>query len=595
MKRPRSNLPFQILTFLVLPSLILVLLVAIGGVALHQSAMRDMILDHNLHAARGSAASLSHELSEREDVLRSLIGRVNDQQPVEHIAADLDSWVLTLFNGGIAFYDSSGDLLAATGQADPDVPVDAIHQAILSGRPVSYLALLSTPDDGTDVAIVVVDETARLVVGGISSLGDLGLDEVLESLHPDSATIVMIVDPDRQILYHSDPTQIGRYLSDTPVTSTLLSKPSGAEYIMRQHEGDTVATYARIEEPGWVLVQEEEWRRSLDLLTRYSQAAPLVLVPGLLIAAAAVWFGLRRIVQPLQQLETRASDLAWGDFESIEKPVGGIQEIQQLQATLRHLASRVRSTQAGMRSYIAAITQTQEDERARLARELHDQTVQSLIALGHREQRLKRLVDDPKAVEILNDLRSMTTQAVDDLRRVIRAMRPIYLEELGLVPALEMLARDLDLDERAVRVRFERQGEPQRMPPENEMALYRIAQEALSNIWHHSEASQAWLMVRFSDSSVTLSVRDNGKGFTAPRRVTDLSEEGHFGVMGMYERAALIGAHLSIESEQGKGTTITVRMNLAAPSETLSDEEEVSRTDAFSVTPPGPPAAEAER
>lgn len=569
MKRPRSNLPFQILTFLVLPSLILVLLVAIGGVALHQSAMRDMILDHNLHAARGSAASLSHELSEREGVLGSLIGRVNDQQPVEHVAADLDSWVLTLFNGGIAFYDSSGNLLAATGQADPDVPVDSIRQAILSGRPVSYLAMLSTPDDGADVAIVVVDETTRLAVSGISSLSELGLDEVLESLHPDSATTVMIIDPERRILYHSDQIQTGQVLPEAPFISTLLSEPSGAEYITRVHEGDTVATYARIEEPGWVLVQEEEWRRSLDLLTRYSQAAPLVLVPGLLIAAAAVWFGLRRIVQPLQQLETRASDLAWGDFESIEKPVGGIQEIQQLQATLRHLASRVRSTQAGMRSYIAAITQTQEDERARLARELHDQTVQSLIALGHREQRLKRLVaDNPEAVEILDDLRTMTTQAVDDLRRVIRAMRPIYLEELGLVPALEMLARDLDLDDRAIRVHFEKRGEPQRLPPENEMALYRIAQEALSNIWHHSKASQAWLMVSFSNRSVVLSVRDNGKGFSAPRRVTDLSEEGHFGVMGMYERAALIGAHLSIESEQQKGTTITVRMNLAAPSVT---------------------------
>ena len=574
MKRPRSNLPFQILTFLVLPSLILVLLVAIGGVALHQSAMRDMILDHNLHAARGSAASLSHELSEREDVLRSLIGRVDDQQPVEHVAADLDSWVLTLFDGGIAFYDADGNLLAATGQAGPDVPTGPIRQAILSGKPVSYLPLLNTSDDGADVAIVVVDRTAGLAASGVSSLGDLGLDEVLESLHPDSATSVMIVDPDRRILYHSDPTQIGQYLPETTFTSTLLSEQSGAKYITRENDGDTVATYARIEEPGWVLVQEEEWRRSLDLLTRYSQAAPLVLVPGLLIAAAAVWFGLRRIVQPLQQLETRASDLAWGDFESIEKPVGGIQEIQQLQATLRHLASRVRATQAGMRSYIAAITQTQEDERARLARELHDQTVQSLIALGHREQRLKRLVvDNPEAVAILDDLRTMTTQAVDDLRRVIRAMRPIYLEELGLVPALEMLARDLDLDERAISVHFERQGEPQRLPPENEMALYRIAQEALSNIWHHSEASQAWLMVQFAESSVTLSVRDNGKGFSAPRRVTDLSEEGHFGVMGMVERAALIGAHLSIESEPEKGTTITVRMNLAAPSETTSGGE----------------------
>jgi signal transduction histidine kinase len=299
-----------------------------------------------------------------------------------------------------------------------------------------------------------------------------------------------------------------------------------------------------------------------------------VLVPGLLIAGAAVWFGIRRIVQPLQQLEGRATDLAWGDFDSIEKPVGGIEEIQQLQATLKHLANRVRSTQAGMRNYIAAITQTQEDERARLARELHDQTVQTLIALGHREQRLKRYVtDDPEAAAVLDELRGMTTQAVDDLRRIIRAMRPIYLEELGLVPALEMLAHDLNLDERAINVSFEKAGEPVRLPPDHEMALYRVAQEALSNIWQHSEANQAWLSVSYDDRGVAVSVRDNGQGFEAPRRVTDLSEKGHFGIMGMYERAALIGAHLQIASKPDQGTTVTIRAPVSPQADKPVDRE----------------------
>jgi two-component system sensor histidine kinase DegS len=128
-----------------------------------------------------------------------------------------------------------------------------------------------------------------------------------------------------------------------------------------------------------------------------------------------------------------------------------------------------------------------------------------------------------------------------------------------LVPALEMLAHDLNLDERAISVSFEKAGEPMRLPPDHEMALYRVAQEALSNIWQHSDASQAWLSVSFGTDEVVVTVRDNGQGFEAPRRVTDLSEVGHFGIMGMYERAALIGAHLQIASKPDKGTTVTIR------------------------------------
>src|SRR5690606_4903797 len=101
---------------------------------------------------------------------------------------------------------------------------------------------------------------------------------------------------------------------------------------------------------------------------------------------------------------------------------------------------------------------------------------------------LKRhLRDDPEAEKLLDELREMTTQTVDDLRRIIRAMRPIYLEELGLVPALNMLARDLDASVESLSVDFQQVGETQRLPAEHEMALYRVAQEALSNAWQHSD------------------------------------------------------------------------------------------------------------
>lgn len=97
------------------------------------------------------------------------------------------------------------------------------------------------------------------------------------------------------------------------------------------------------------------------------------------------------------------------------------------------------------------------------------------------------------------------------------------------------------------------------------MALYRIVQEALNNAWQHSGGSNIWLTVRFETERVTITVRDNGKGFAVPQHAADLSASGvqHFGLMGMYERASLIGAHLQVTSELGSGTTVVVTMPTA--------------------------------
>ena len=567
----RSRFPLQILTFVVLPLLALVLIVAIGGAALHQAAMRDMILDHNLHAVRGAAGSLSHALDVRYAVLNDLSERGNENPDLSPGGAD--AWLNDLFDGGVAIYDSHGDLLWASSALPLWQRSELQHPRDPGLR---YLPLPAGSAQPARIAVAGTPGADGRRAVGVTSLSALGLADLFESLHPDEATTIQLVDSGGQILYHSNPAHIGQPLSDPLLTGLLHGADSGAVYLTERTPGDVVATYAPVSAAGWLLIQQERWRDSLGLLTRYSQAAPLALVPGLLLAAGAVWFGIRRIVQPLQQLERRATDLAWGDFASIEQPVGGIEEIRQLQATLRHLASRVQSAQAGMHNYIGAITQTQEDERARLARELHDQTVQTLIALGHREQRLKRyLADSPEAAALLDELRQMTTQAVDDLRRTVRAMRPVYLEELGLTPALEMLAHDQRLDNQSIEVAFEKTGQPRRLPAEHEMALYRIAQEALTNAWRHSGARNAWLSVSFGEDGVTVSVRDDGKGFTAPRRVTDLSEEGHFGLMGMVERAALIGAHLQVESEPGRGATVTVRAPLPVSGQTVGEQNAI--------------------
>ncbi len=558
MKTRLISLPLQLLAFVVLPLLVLLVLVAFGGVALHQSAMRDLLVDHNRQIVAGAAESLSSDLMRRQEVLSDLVAGIANGDQARRVL-EQSGWLRWFFDHGVAFYAADGQLLATLPPASPD-----LRDWDARGATLTFLPLVEPGENTTRILVATAENSAGIRAAGVVSLHSLASADVLESLRQSGSTAVYLLGAQATVLYHSDPAYVGQRFDDmiAGVAATLETRER------TDSEGnDVVATVVPVLAAQWTLVQEERWKETLSPLMRYSQAAPLALVPGLIIAVGAVWFGIQQIVYPLRRLEAQATDLAWGDFAAIEREVGGIEEIRRLQATLQHMSQRVQAAQAGMHNYIGAITHAQEDERRRLARELHDQTAQALVALDHRQQMLKPyLKDDPAAEALLAEIRAMIVETINDLRRIVRALRPVYLEELGLIPALQMLARDLELDAKMT-VSFEKAGSPRRLTPEHEMALYRIAQEALNNAWQHSDASQLWLTVRFEATQVIVSVRDNGKGFPVPRHAVELSASGqkHFGIMGMYERAALIGAHLQIQSEPGTGTTVTVRAPIEPP------------------------------
>jgi signal transduction histidine kinase len=329
--------------------------------------------------------------------------------------------------------------------------------------------------------------------------------------------------------------------------------------------------YSPIAPLGWALVLEEPWEMVATPTLRASQMAPLVLVPALVLAVVALWFGARQIVKPLQTLESQAATLAWGDFKTIEKPVGGIEEIRQLQAELVQMARKVRAAQQSLHGYIGAITAAQEEERRRLARELHDDTIQALIALKQRAQ-LTQLAAQaqpggPQTApesEALQEIASLTEQTIENLRRLTRALRPIYLEDLGLVTALEMLARETG-QAANIAVEFQHQGPEKRLDPATELALYRMAQEAFSNIVRHAQASKASLKITFTPQAVTIQVTDNGQGFEVPRSPAEFAPSGHYGLLGLYERAELIGAALEIRSIPGDGAHLSISLPVSSP------------------------------
>jgi signal transduction histidine kinase len=227
-------------------------------------------------------------------------------------------------------------------------------------------------------------------------------------------------------------------------------------------------------------------------------------------------------------------------------------------------SGRVRVSQEGLRDYIGVITAAQEDERLRLARELHDETIQELIVLKQRLELGQKGSKDPGAASILDELRGLTETTIDSVRRMTRALRPIFLEDLGLAAALQMLAREIS-QAHGPDVQFRSIGSERRLSHEAELALYRIAQQALNNVVRHAQAKQVAITLEFLDDTLRLQVVDDGQGFTPPPVITDLAARGHFGLLGMRERAELIGAALTLESRAGAGTTLRVRMPIAQP------------------------------
>ncbi|MFH1169528.1 MAG: sensor histidine kinase, partial [Chloroflexota bacterium] len=159
----------------------------------------------------------------------------------------------------------------------------------------------------------------------------------------------------------------------------------------------------------------------------------------------------------------------------------------------------------------------------------------------------------------LEELWQHINNAIQGVRRLSQDLRPAALDRLGLLPALEWLA-DETKKYSGIETKVNIKGNPQRFPEEEELLLFRITQEALRNVWRHSKASEAEIAVEFDQDKARITVSDNGKGFDLPDKLGDLARDGKLGLAGMQERAQLLGATLSVQSQPGKGSSITVEL-----------------------------------
>jgi len=560
------GLTTQLFLIIILPVTILLLLVVFFSVTLHKKAMKTLVGERNARVTNTAANAINAQLLHLSTLGKNLASRAADGTPPEAIL-ESTSFLLNDFDQGLAFFTPDGVLLSINGDTDFWAAIQRnIETAIQSySTQTQTSAWFSSPfvpsgEQNTIVLTINGDPSGDtpLFVGAFTP-AKIAKSVLAGVLDPTQQAAVMLLDENFNLIYQAGDPSIGEIASILPSMGKNLNKDERVTY----HNIDGVnyvIAFSPVETTDWHLVFIESQTAIENPLLNSTLLAPLILVPVFLLSLLALWFGARKIVRPLQSLEHLANELSWGNFEAIEEPVGGIEEIQQLQKTLIHLSDKVQNTQKSLHSYIGAITIGQEEERRRLARELHDETLQSLIALNQRIQ-LARMHTNPETDEKLAELQTMTEQNIQNLRRLTQALRPLYLEDLGLVPALEMLVKETS-QTAGFPINFQVTGVQQRLPSEMEVTIFRMVQESLSNILRHAQANYASVQLQFKADKLLLAVIDNGKGFEMPKTPSEFAAEGHFGLLGLYERAELIGAQLKLASSVGEGTQILVSIPL---------------------------------
>ncbi|MDQ7028923.1 MAG: sensor histidine kinase [Ardenticatenia bacterium] len=517
------SLRVQIALWGVLPVLVLFITFSLTGVQSHRRSMRALIVQRNALLGQVLAREIAHRASVYPRTL-DILAEIWPSATAPHVQALLPP-------GMVVVRRAPGGEVNVLGEMLPSA------EDIERWNRVTWMESPATLFD--DVPALVW----RRSLGGEEVL--LGWVPLL-ALELDTLIASTAISPYAGLALVADGRPVYRVGNSAEDVTALLLIPDQAD-----------AAYAVSVTPvaglPWELVIVEPWELLTAPFFRLDRWLPFLVGGAIFFSSLALFYGVQTLVRPLHLLAQQARAIGRGEFEAVDEPVRGVREVERVWHALRQMAVQVRDYQDALKRYIGRLTRLQEEERRRLARELHDGVVQDLIALDHRVQRLQRLVADAQVRAQLTEVRRHVDSLIAELRRTCQALRPLYLEELGLVPALEMIARDAG-------AHFAVIGTPRRLDPETELALYRMAQEALNNAKRHAHARHIHVRVEFMPSALHLQVRDDGVGFHVPAQLAELTAAGHFGLLSLTERAHLIGARLTVTSAPGAGTTVDIHL-----------------------------------
>ncbi len=278
------------------------------------------------------------------------------------------------------------------------------------------------------------------------------------------------------------------------------------------------------------------------------------------------------ITSPIQALKYGAAQISRGNLEhkirvkskdELGKLADSFNDMAVVLYQEREKAKKIadenidkeRKIQENLRLYVQKISEAQESERKRVARELHDQTVQDLVVVT-------RQLDDLSSGNSklsAQDIRAEVQKILQGVRNFGQELRPSILDDLGLIPAVNWLASLIN-KENVISVETEIIGTHPKLSPETDLMLFRIIQEALTNVRKHSGAKKVLVKIDFTEKLINILVQDDGVGFSIPSRIADFTRTGKLGLVGIMERVQLLGGKISISSKPNNGVMIKIQI-----------------------------------
>jgi two-component system sensor histidine kinase UhpB len=281
--------------------------------------------------------------------------------------------------------------------------------------------------------------------------------------------------------------------------------------------------------------------------------AAFVLGGALVATLLGNWFVLRRRFKPLDEVISAMESI---DIAKSERPRVTMRtdssEVRRLGLAFERMRARL---EAQRREAGRAAIQAQERERRRIAQDLHDEVNQALTAVS---LRLQASIEhaSPQLKRELGETKRLATQAMEELLTLARQLRPAVLDDHGLMPALHSQVRDFS-EQTGIAATFNTRGTMPKLTPEQQLVIYRVTQEGLSNVAQHADAHRVDVELSFIGRTV-LRISDDGRGFT---QLNGASRNGGLGVLGMRERALLVGGQLSMWSAAGEGTRVELTIS----------------------------------
>lgn len=561
------SLRVQAIIWLLLPFALTLGLVLVVSAVAYQQVVGSLIIARDQELATVAAQRVSEKLDNYANILAVLSndpGLASDD-PTQHYRVLNDaSLQLEPFDAGVYVMDASGRIITAypdAAQTATPINLDPYFRSVRATRAPAFSDILDQPGTADSLIVVLVPILTGTGDFAGALVGAFGLENrqlgegILSGLRIGEEGQAYLVDRQGRVIFHPDPGLSGRDVRARPVVQRVLQGERGA--LVSEDAGrQSVFGYATVPVSGWGLVTQESFETLIDPIRPYVGTVLLVLGLGLLFGLFWLPLGARRITRPIDRLVQAAARLASGR-EAVHVDGGTIQELQVLADSFNDMAQQIERSRAGQRKYVAMVTRSQEDERRRIARELHDGTVQALVAIGRRLELIAQHSQDAGMVSELAAVRQQVSDAANEVRRFSRELRPLVLEDLGLAAALRYLSNQ-HTEQYGTPVNLTVHGTLRGLPADQELVLFRIYQETLTNISKHAQATRVDALLEVDAEGLTMEVVDDGLGFEAEMAPTDLAQRGHFGLMGIQERVQLLGGRLAIESTPGRGTQVSI-------------------------------------